>query len=198
MYTDVCAIIDDARSRVASYVNSEACWMNWHIGKRIKEDVLNNHRAEYGQQIIKSLAAQLTERYGNGWGFQKLQHCIRAAYIFTEDEIVYAVRTQLSWTQIRSLMAVEDALARQFYMEMCCLEHWNTRTLDEKIDGQLYERTAISRRPKDVIKNELQKVRENHKLVPDMVFRSSYFLDMIGLPDVFSEDDLENAILSQI
>lgn len=198
LYTDVCSIIDDARHRVATYVNSEACLMNWHVGKRIKEDVLYNQRAEYGKQILKRLSEQLIDRNGSGWGFQKLQHCVRAAYTFSEDEIMYATRTQLSWTHLRSLMAVDDSLARQFYMEMCRLEHWNTRTLDAKIDGQLYERTAISRRPEDVIKAELEKVKDENELVPDMVFRSSYFLDLLGLPDIFSESDLENAILTQI
>lgn len=83
-------------------------------------------------------------------------------------------------------------------MEMCRLEHWDTRTLDEKIDNQLYERTAISRKPEELIKKELETVKETNRLLPDLVFRSSYFLDMLGLPDLFSEKDLENAILTQI
>ena len=145
LYTDVCGIIDDTRNRVAVYVNSEVCHTNWRIGKRIKEDVLYNQRAEYGKQIIKNLSIKLTERYGKGWGYSTLQHCVRTAYTFTEDEIVYAVRTQLSWTHLRALMSLSDPLARQFYMQMCQYEHWSTRTLEEKIDTQLYERTMISR-----------------------------------------------------
>ena len=92
LYADVCHIIDDTRTRVAVYVNSEVCMTNWRIGTRIKEDVLYNKRAEYGKQVIKNLSAQLTERYGKGWGYSTLQHCVRAAYTFTEEEIVYAVR----------------------------------------------------------------------------------------------------------
>lgn len=145
LYDDVCNIIEQSRYRVAVYVNSEASMMNWNIGKRIKEDILLNKRAEYGEQVLKRLAKKLRIRYGNGWGVQKLQHCVRAAYTFTNEEIMYAVRTQLSWTHLRSLMAVQNSLARQFYMEMCRIEHWSTRTLDEKIDAQLFERTAISR-----------------------------------------------------
>jgi predicted nuclease of restriction endonuclease-like (RecB) superfamily len=95
-------------------------------------------------------------------------------------------------------MGVNDELARHFYMEMSHIEHWNTRTLEEKIDSQLYERTAISRKPEDVIRNELAQVGETNQILPDMVFRSSYFLDMLGLPDAFSENDLESAIISQI
>ncbi len=198
LFNDLCLIIDEARRHVATYVNVEACLMNWHVGKRIKEDVLYNQRAEYGKQILKNLSAKLTERYGLGWGAEKLKHCVRSAYLFSEDEIMYAARTQLTWTHLRSLMSLKDTLERQFYMEMCRIEHWDTRTLDEKIDSQLFQRTAISQRPEEVIKQELQELRETDILNPDLVFRSTYFLDMLGLPDVFSEKDLENSILNQL
>lgn len=198
LYTDVCHIIDDARSRVATFVNTEICLTNWHVGKRIKEDVLYNQRAEYGKQVIKHLAKRLTEKYGNGWSDRKLLHCIRAAYTFSEDEIIYALRIQLTWTHLRSLMFIEDKLERSFYIEMCRIEHWDTRTLSKKVDEQLYERTAISRKPEMIIEQELATVKKNNQLLPDLVFRSSYFLDMLGLPDIFSEKDLESAIISQI
>ena len=98
LYADVCHIIDDTRTRVAVYVNSEVCMTNWRIGTRIKEDVLYNKRAEYGKQVIKNLAAQLTERYGKGWSEKTLRHCLRAAETFCETDIVSAVRTQFTWT----------------------------------------------------------------------------------------------------
>ena len=198
LFSDVCSIIDGTRNRIATYLNTEVCMTNWYVGKRIKEDVLKNQRAEYGKQILKNLASRLSEKYGTGWGVGKLKHCVRSAYLFTEEEIGYAVRSQLTWTHLRSLMGVKDELARTFYMEMCRIEHWDTRTLDDKIDSQLYERTAISRRPEEVIKRELQNVKETNTLVPDLVFRSSYLLDILGLPDTFSEKDLEDSILSQI
>ena len=198
LFNDVCGIIDNARRRVAVYVNSEICLTKWYVGKRIKEDVLYNQRAEYGKQIVKNLAAKLTDKYGSGWGYESLKHCIRVAYTFTEEEIGYAVRTQFTWTHIRTLVAISDPLARQFYMEMCRIEHWDTRTLDAKIDAQLYERTAISRKPEEVIKQELDQLKDDNTLNPDLVFRSSYFLDMLGLSDVFSEKDLETAIVSQL
>ncbi len=198
LFSDVCEIINSAKNRIATYANTEICLTNWYVGKRIKEDVLYNRRADYGKRVVKNLSDRLTVRYGAGWGYAKLKHCIRSAYLFSEEEIGYAVRIQLNWTHLRSLMSIEDPLARSFYMEMCHLEHWGTRTLDEKIDSQLYERTAISSKPEEIIRKELEEVKETNAIVPDMVFRSSYFLDMLGLPDVFSEKDLESAILSQI
>lgn len=195
LYNDVCQIIDNTRGRLATTANAEVCLLHWNIGKRIKEDVLYNKRAEYGKEIVKKLAEKLTERYGKGWSFYKLQHCVRSAYTFTEDEIVYAVRTQLTWTHLRSLMSIEDELKRRFYMEMARMEHWDTRTLDEKIDSMLYERTALSRKPEELIKQELKQIQETNSLTPDVVFRSSYFLDTLGLADTYSEKDLEDAIL---
>lgn len=198
LFDDVCLIIEDARGKIATFINSEICLTNWYVGKRIKEDVLFNRRAEYGKLMIQSLSTKLVNRFGRGWGAEKLKQCVRSAYIFSEDEIMYAARTQLSWTHLRSLMGIKDELARNFYMEMIRLEHWDTRTLDEKIDSQLYERTAISRRPEEIIRKELKEIRETNIMQPDLVFRSSYFLDMLGLPDVFSENDLETGILNQI
>ncbi|MDR0982492.1 MAG: PDDEXK nuclease domain-containing protein [Culturomica sp.] len=198
LYNDVCSLIENTRQRLATTINAEACMLHWQIGKRIKEDVLFNKRAEYGKQIIKNLAVALVEKYGKGWGFYKLQHCVRSAYTFSEDEILYAVSTQLTWTHLRSLMSIDDELKRAFYMEMCRLEHWDTRTLNEKIDHQLYELTALSKKPEEVIKQELAKVKGTNALTPNIVFRSDYFLDMLGLTDVYSEKDLEDAILIQI
>jgi len=195
LFTDVCGIIEGSRQRIATTVNAEVCYMNWYIGKRIKEDVLYNQRSEYGKQVVKNLAEKLTERYGKGWSDRKLLHCIRAASIFSEDEIVYAMRIQLSWTHLRSIMFLENELKRSFYMEMTRLEHWDTRTLDEKIDQMLYERTALSKKPENLIKQELQQIKETNTLSPDVVFRSSYFLDVLGLADTYSEKDLEDAIL---
>ena len=195
LYSDVCQLIDGTRLRIATTVNVEVCLLNWNIGKRIKEDVLYNQRAEYGKEIIKNLSLKLIEKYGGGWSDRKLLHCIRSAYIFTEEEIVYAVRTQLTWTHLRSLMFIEDELKRKFYIEMVRIEHWSTRTLDEKIDSLFYERMALSKKPEQLIHDELEKIKTSNSLTPDVVFRSSYFLDMLGLADTYSEKELEDSIL---
>jgi len=114
LFNDLCIIIDEARRHVATYVNVEACLMNWHVGKRIKEDVLYNQRAEYGKQILKHLSEKLTERNGTGWSHKTLLHCLRAAETFSEEEIVSAARRQLTWTHMKSIMYIKDSLERQF------------------------------------------------------------------------------------
>ncbi len=114
LYSDVCHIVEGSHQRLATTINTEICLMYWQIGKRIKDDVLYNQRAEYGKQIIKNLSEQLIQRYGKGWSDRKLLHCIRAAYTFSEDQIVYALRSQLTWTHLRSLMFIADQLKRTF------------------------------------------------------------------------------------
>ena len=77
---------------------------------------------------------------------------------------------------------------------MTRIENWNTRTLNEKIDSMLFERTAISKKPEELIKKELKELREENKLSPDLVFRDPYFLNFLGLEDNYSEKSLEDAI----
>ena len=95
-------------------------------------------------------------------------------------------------------MYLKDEIKRDFYIEMSRIEKWNTRTLGEKIDSMLFERTAISKKPDDLIREELKSLRENSELTPDLVFRDPYFLNFLGLEDRFSEKTLEDAILREI
>jgi len=198
LYSDVRNMIAEARKRAYVAINTEAIMVNWRVGTRIRTDILKNKRAEYGKQIIAKLAFRLTEEFGRGWGVQTLQHCVRSAYTFSEEQISYAVRTQLSWTHLRSLMSVESDLARTFYLEMAAIEHWSTRELSDKIQSALYERTAISRKPEELIEAELKKVQNTGDLTPDLIFKSSYILDFLGLKDTYAEEDLEDAILDEI
>ncbi len=128
----------------------------WKIGQRIKTEVLNNKRAGYGEEIIINLSTNLTSHYGKGWSDKQIRHCLRFAEIFPDEKIVYAVRRQLSWTHLRNIIYIEDELKRMFYIEMCKIEKWSTRILQERINSMLYERTAISKKPEETIRKELE------------------------------------------
>src|SRR5690606_31833340 len=112
--------------------------------------------------------------------------------------IVVSMIRQLSWTHIIALIPLKDPLQREFYAEMCRIEKWSVRTLRNKIDGMLYERTAISKKPEKLIQKEIQQLREEDMLTPDLVVRVPYFLDFLGLKDTDSEQDLETAILREM
>jgi predicted nuclease of restriction endonuclease-like (RecB) superfamily len=95
-------------------------------------------------------------------------------------------------------MYLKNDLQRKFYIEMCALEKWSTRKLKERIDSMLFERTAISKKPDNLIKEELEKLKDSEELSPDLVFRDPYVLDFLGLKDTYSEKDLEASILREL
>lgn len=109
-----------------------------------------------------------------------------------------ALRAQLSWTHLRILLSVEDGLKRGFYIEICRLEKWSTRTLLERMHSMLYERTAISKKPEETIRRELRQLGDSGQISPDLVFRDPYFLDFLDLKDSYSEKDLESAIVAEL
>lgn len=198
LFQSIAFLIQESKHRVAVAVNSELSFLYWNIGKTIRKEVLKERRAEYGKQVIQELSSKLTESFGNGWGEKHLNHCLRSAETFSEKEILYAVSRQLSWTHIRTLMYMEDCIQREFYMEICIQERWSTRLLQERIGSMLYERTAISKKPEETIKEDLKLLKAEDKLTPDLVFRDPYFLDFLGLKDTYSEKDLESAIISEL
>ena len=96
------------------------------------------------------------------------------------------------------IIPLDDPLKRDFYAEMCRMERWSVRTLRKKIDGMLFERTALSKKPEQLIRRELDALREEDRLTPDLVFRDPYLLGFLGLRDTYAEKDLEAAILREM
>ncbi len=195
---DICHIISDAKSGLAATVNTALTILYWRIGQRINTEILNGHRAEYGEQIIITLAKQLESEYGRGFNMKNLRHMIRFAETFQDDRIVSALSRQLSWTHFRTLIYIEDPLKREFYLEMCRNEGWSTRTLQNRLDSLLFERTAISRKPEDLLTSELEKLRNQGVVNQDIIFKDPYILDFLGLQDRYLEKDLEDAILREL
>ena len=198
LHTEVTQLIEQSKQNVAVAVNAEITLLYWNVGRRINNEVLHNERAEYGKKIVQSLSAQLTLQYGKGWSEKQLRQCMQFANVFQDEQIVYALRIQLTWTHIRTIIYMEDPLKRDFYIEMCKLEKWSSRQFQERIQSMLYERTAISKKPEETIKNELELLKNEKEISPDLVFRDPYFLDFLGLRDMYSEKDLEASILAEL
>lgn len=195
---EIKTMIEQSRINVALAINSEITLLYWKVGKRINDEVLGNERAEYGKQIVQTLSTQLEVEYGKGWGKKHLLHCMQFASVFEDEQIVYALRRQLSWTHLRSIIYMEDPLKREFYIEMCKLEKWSSRQLQERIQSLLYERTAISKKPELTIQHDIELLKNEQKLNPDLVFRDPYLLDFLGLSDMYSEKDLESSIIAEL
>lgn len=198
LITDLRTLINEARKKVALIVNTEITLLYWHIGKRINEEVLGNQRAEYGKQIVSTVSTQLTKEYGRGFELRNLRRMMQFAELFPDFQIVAPLARQLSWSHFIELLSIKNDLGREFYLTMAASENWSIRTLRNKIDSMLYERTAISSKPEEVIKTELANLRDNEILSPDLVFKSPYFLEFTGLKGVYSEKSLENSLLVHI
>lgn len=191
-------LIDSAKSQVANYANSSLVILYWQIGQRVNVNILKNERAEYGENVIKHVSHELTLHYGNGFNTRALFRMVKFAKIYDDEKIVATLSPLFSWSKFIELIAIEDQLKRHFYTELCYLENWSVRLLRQKISGLLYERTAISRKPEELIKLELATYQKNKQITNDMVFRDPYVLDFLDLPTNFSEDDLESAILDDL
>ena len=195
---DIGNLIESARGQVAQAANAALTTLYWQIGTRIHQDVLKARRAEYGAQIVSAVGRQLEAHYGRGFGEKSLWHMVRFAEAFPDAEIVSALRRQLAWTHFKQIIYIDDPLKREFYAEMCRAEGWSTRTLQRKIDSMLFERTALSKKPEQIIRKELSALRQGDQVSPDLVFQDPYLLDFLGLRDTFSEKDLESALLREI
>jgi len=198
LYTEIRSLIETARGQIAQAVNSGLVLMYWQIGMLIRKNVLGEERAEYGKQIISTLSRQLIQEFGSGFSEKSLRRMIQFAEVFPDQKIVASLMRQLSWTHFLEIIPLNNPLQRDFYAEMCRIERWSVRTLREKISGMLYERTAISKKPAKLIKQELKSLHKEDTLTPDLVFRDPYFLNFLGLKDTYSEQDLESAILREI
>lgn len=195
---DIQQVIEAAREQTARAVNSALVIMYWQIGKRIREDVLQNERAEYGKEIVSALSAQLTTEYGKGFGQRNLEQMIRFAEVFPDGSIAQTLSAQLSWSHFTEIIRLDDQLKRDFYAEMCRVERWSVRTLRHKIGHLLFERTAVAKMPVELIADDIATLRDEDRLTPDMVFRDPYFLDFLGLSGFHSEKDVEEAILREL
>lgn len=195
---EVRQLILAAREHVAQTVNAGLTLLYWQVGDRIRREVLKAQRAQRGERIVASLAGQLEREFGRGFAEKNLRRMIQFAEVFSDQRIVVSLIRHLTWTHFIALIPIKDALARDFYAEMCRIERWSVRALRSRIDSMLFERTALSRKPAKLAAQELKALRESDALTPDLVFRDPYVLDFLGLADTYSEKDLEAAILREI
>lgn len=191
-------LIHQTRSCVAQSVNSALVLLYWEVGARVRAEVLKNERADYGKQIVSTLSRQLATEFGNGFSRPNLFKMLQFAEYFPDSEIVSTLSRHLSWSHFVELIRQKDPLQRKFYAEMCRIENWSVRTLRSKINGMLFERTALSKKPAELAEQEISKLRDSDQLTPDLVFRDPYFLDFLQLKDTYSERDLEAAILQEL
>ncbi|NLO50950.1 MAG: DUF1016 domain-containing protein, partial [Bacteroidales bacterium] len=199
LYSDICKLIDEARTFVANTANKSMTLLYWKIGERINTDLLDGKRAQYGKQIVSHLATQLQLNYGKrGFEERNIRRMIQFTVLFPDFQIVSQAATKLSWSHFIELLSLKEALKREFYLTMALSESWGRDTLRNKIEGMLYERTLISGKPNELIKSELANMRKGESISADLIFKSPYFLDFTGLKGMYSEKSLEDSLIISI
>ncbi len=195
---EVRQLIADARLRAASAVNAELTLLYWRVGQRIHREILGSQRASYGDEIVSALGRQLTAEHGRGFSARNLRHMVRLAQAFPDEAIVHTLCAELGWSHLRHIASLDDPLKRDFYVELCRLERWSVRQLQERIQSLLFERSALSRKPDETIRYDLDTLRKEGRPSPATLLKDPYLLDFLELNDRYLEKDLEDAILRDI
>lgn len=198
LLTELRSLIDAARQHVAQTANATLTLLYWHVGQRIRREVLKETRAGYGKEILATLSQELAKDYGKGFNLSALTRMAKFAEVFPDEKIVSALAPTLSWSHFIEILPLKQPLEREYYAELCRVERWSVRTLRERIGSQLYLRTAIAKQPEAVVKAEISHLRDGGQITPDLVFRDPYLLDFLGLQGAYSEHDLEAAILADM
>lgn len=195
---DIRTLVTQAKQQASVAVNTTLTQLYWQIGQRINQEVLGGERAEYGKQIVSTLSRQLTDEFGRGWSARNLSYMLQFYQAFPQAEIVHTLCAQLSWSHFKQLISLRDPLQREFYAQMCRVEHWSVRELGNRIDSMLYQRTALSKKPESLIKQELTDLAYKDEVSSQLLLKDPYILDFLGLNDHYLEKDLEDAILRDL
>lgn len=198
LHSEIRQLIEAARGHVVTQVNQALVLTYWQIGKTIRTHVLDDGRAEYGDATVQRLAERLVREFGSGFGPRNLFRMIRFYQQFPDGQIVPTLSAKLSWSHFVELLKLEDPTQREFYLGLCAEGRWSVRTLRERIDAMLYERTALAKQPAEVLRSELVRLREGQPPAPTLFLKDPYLLDFLDLKDNFSEHDLESAILAEL
>ena len=196
LFEQIKNLIEQTKSSVAVAVNSSLTMMYWEIGNKINQDILKNKRAQYGKEIVVTLSRQLQDNFGKGFDEKNLRRMMQFANSLEKQKVVTLSR-QLSWSHFLALLPLQDTLKIEFYAQMSIAQNWGVRTLRERIDSMLYERTALSKQPNELIKNELENTTQE-RFSKNMIFKDPYLLDFLEINDRYLEKDLEDAILRSI
>ncbi len=192
---DIKNIIATAKDKAIRAVDNERTIMYWHIGKRIfEEEQQGKDRAEYGTYLIKYLSEQLQPEYGSGYSYRQLNWYRQFYRTFP---IVNAVRSQLSWTQYRIIIRIDNQDKREFYIAETVKNNWTVRQLERQIYSSLYERLLMSNDKESVLA-----VAKNEKLPSEAkeIIKDPMNLEFLGLKKEadYYEKDLEQAIITHL
>ena len=194
-YAEIKNILQQARSKAQTAVNSAMVEAYWLIGKRIVEEELQGEkRAQYGKKVLKNLAESLASEFGKGLDERELRR-LRQFYLYFP--IWDTVRPELSWSHYRLLIRVSNEKARFYYLTEAAEQHWSYRTLERNYKTLYHERLLSSQQP-EPIKIEMQE--KTAQLQQLDFIKDPYVMEFLQLPanTSYTEKKLEQALLDNL
>lgn len=195
LFKAIVSLIETAKGETAVYVNAKISLLYWNIGSMINKELLQHKRATYGTEILATLSQELTQSYGRGYSYSALTRMSKIAACFTEQNIA-TLSQQFSYSHLIEFVAIEEEVKRTFYMQLAAEGNWSLRQLRAQMDKMLFERTAIAKKPAKQIAEAI--VKHQEKPQADLIFKTSYVLDFLNLPQFFTEEELEKALLDNL
>lgn len=187
-YKDVRDILESARSNAYVMANDIMTYAYWNVGKRIVEQELKGSaKAKYGSYIIKRLAQELSDQYGTGFSIANIKNCRQLYVTFPQDSFGYSMIGKVHWSHLRTIMRLENAEERDFYLQETATECWSVRELERNIKSGYYKRILSAQFP--------DKMGQASQFVKD-----PYVLEFMGIKenDRVVEKNVENAIISHL
>jgi predicted nuclease of restriction endonuclease-like (RecB) superfamily len=197
LLADLREVIQTARQQALRAVDAVQVRTCWSVGRHIVEFEQGGAvRAAYGERLLADLAEHLTAEFGKGFDERNLRH-MRAFYATFPNW--NALRSELSWTHFRSLLRVEDAAARLWYMNEAADQNWNTRTLDRQI-GTLYYERLLASKDRQPVRDEAAQHTSALSASPRDFIRDPVMLEFLGLPNTgkLLESALEDALIGNL
>lgn len=203
---DVVALIEAGRRAAVRSSNLIMTATYWAVGCRIvEEEQLGAARAEYGTELMTRLSADLSRRFGRGFGQRNVFH-MRAFYLAYRGEILQMASARspqlegddklqtasaisgvqgaptfpLPWSHYVRLLSVKNLEARRFYEGEALRGGWNIRQLDRQIGTQFYERTALSRNKAGLLRQG-RAIKAEDVMTPEEEIKDPFFFEFLDL-----------------
>lgn len=190
-FDDVLRLISAARLRALSSVNTVLIDLYWKIGQYISRKISKDG---WGQGTVGALAGYIQRRQPNRRGFsaRNLWRMMQFYDMYRVLPKLAPLVRELPWTHNLLIMSRSKRNEeREFYLRRCQRERWGKRELQRQLEGALFERTVLS--PPKLS----PPVTELH---PDAssVFKDSYLVEFLDLPDGHSEADLHRGLIEKL
>ncbi|MBU1220518.1 DUF1016 family protein [Myxococcota bacterium] len=188
---NVLDIIQKGKTQAVLAVNVALVDTYWNVGHYLFDKMSDSG---WGKSIVLELAAWIAQKAPDIKGFsaQNLWRMKQFYEVYHGNEKLSALLRELSWTHhcilIGQCKTMEE---RCYYANLSVSSGWSSRELENQIKRGVFERTALAdKKLSPAVRVLPQKV--------DGIFKDSYLLDFLDLPDPYIEKDLQSALVKNL